>query len=265
MNSQKLVKTRLGDLLLKKKLITENQLQEAINAQKTSHLQLGAILIALNYVTQKQINHALKVQHKLRNAVLSSILSVSPFIFMSAVDAAPKTSSSFEKKEPNGGGYKRVKGGKDVIVVEEPVAEDPVIEPLPEDPITEEPVIEPLPEDPIAEEPVIEPLPEAPVAEPLPEEPVEPVIDVGGTVRLTWDYPQYREDGSDLEIHEIQSFRVYMVSEEGDVGMMHEVDGLDTSYDYGNVAQGAHYFVITTVDIDGIESDFSEMINVSIL
>ena len=84
-------------------------------------------------------------------------------------------------------------------------------------------------------------------------------------MQLSWDYPQYRMDGSDLELYEIQSFRIYMISEEGEVDTMHEVDGVNTSYNYEDVSPGIHYFVMTMVDSDGQESDFSEMISVSVL
>ena len=132
-----------------------------------------------------------------------------------------------------------------------------IIEPIPEEPLVDEPDLEPIPEQPTAEEPDLEP-----DLEPIPE---EPPTDMGGTVQLSWDYPQYRMDGSDLELYEIQSFRIYMVSEDGEVDMMHEVDGVNTSYNYEDVSPGIHYFVMTMVDTDGQESDFSEMISVSVL
>ena len=58
MSTHQKVKTRLGDLLLEKGLITEEQLHLAIQIQKTDQLQLGEILVANGWVTKRQINKA---------------------------------------------------------------------------------------------------------------------------------------------------------------------------------------------------------------
>ena len=64
-------------------------------------------------------------------------------------------------------------------IVEEPVVEEPVEEPVIEEPVVEEPVEEPVIEEPVVEEPVEEPVLEEPVVEEIVEEPVieEPVVE----------------------------------------------------------------------------------------
>ncbi|MCW8875618.1 MAG: GspE/PulE family protein [Kangiellaceae bacterium] len=50
-----LKKVRLGDLLVEKKVITEKQLEDALNEQKTNRQRLGKLLVSLGYVDEKQL------------------------------------------------------------------------------------------------------------------------------------------------------------------------------------------------------------------
>ena len=52
-------KIRLGDVLVKKGIIDENQLQTALSRQREQGKMLGEMVIALGYATQKDINEAL--------------------------------------------------------------------------------------------------------------------------------------------------------------------------------------------------------------
>ena len=52
-------KVRLGDVLVKKGIIDENQLQTALSRQREQGKMLGEMVIALGYATQKDINEAL--------------------------------------------------------------------------------------------------------------------------------------------------------------------------------------------------------------
>lgn len=49
------LKLRLGDLLVKESIISEEQLIHALNMQKNTHRKLGDSLIDLNYITEKQL------------------------------------------------------------------------------------------------------------------------------------------------------------------------------------------------------------------
>ena len=66
MNSQKFVqpKIKLGKLLLKNNLITENQLERALEIQKTTGQKLGEILVSKNYITVEDLNEVLDLQKK---------------------------------------------------------------------------------------------------------------------------------------------------------------------------------------------------------
>ncbi|WP_196139759.1 GspE/PulE family protein [Aliikangiella sp. G2MR2-5] len=57
-----LKKVRLGDLLVEKSVITEKQLQDALNEQKTNRLRLGKLLVNLGYVDEKQLLELLAEQ-----------------------------------------------------------------------------------------------------------------------------------------------------------------------------------------------------------
>ena len=65
-------------------------------------------------------------------------------------------------------------------MLEEPLIEEPLMEPVLEEPLIEEPLMEPVLEEPLIEEPVIEPLIEESLIEPVMEEPLteEPPMDM---------------------------------------------------------------------------------------
>ena len=291
MTSQKPVKTRLGDILLAKGLITDDQLQSAIHAQKASQLPLGEILIQNKWVSQWQIKRALRTQSNLRNAVLTSILSLSPLALVgcgSGGSTTPESTTSVEQvidasqvnaDQSISEGSSVVSGSNDLsaddqtVVVNRPIINSPpdnqsstvedglfiVVDST--DSSTEEPAIEAsTPEEEATLEPPIV------VEEPVVNDPVivEEEVAVLGIVELSWDYPEKRMDGSDFNVYEIQGFKIYQLSSEGDVDNVYDVDGLDTDYTVENLEQGEYFFAITVVDIDGLESVFSEAISVPI-
>jgi len=55
-------KARLGDLLVSNGVITENQLQEALEMQRNTHQKLGEILVQLEYVQEDQLTTVLSDQ-----------------------------------------------------------------------------------------------------------------------------------------------------------------------------------------------------------
>ncbi|WLQ12308.1 immunoglobulin domain-containing protein [Hahella aquimaris] len=94
-------KTRLGDLLLERNLITQEQLERAMSLQKTSHKKLGEILVEEHLVSDRQIRRTLKIQRNLRRTVLTSVLTLSPLFLAGCggatpASAAPKTQTSTE-------------------------------------------------------------------------------------------------------------------------------------------------------------------------
>lgn len=66
MSTQRFVppKIKLGNLLLKNNLITENQLERALEIQKTTGQKLGEILISRHYISEEDLNEILDLQKK---------------------------------------------------------------------------------------------------------------------------------------------------------------------------------------------------------
>jgi type IV pilus assembly protein PilB len=59
---KRLISKQLGELLLDRKIISEQQLQRALNIQKEKGGLLGSILVLLSYATEEQIAQALTTQ-----------------------------------------------------------------------------------------------------------------------------------------------------------------------------------------------------------
>jgi len=76
--------SRLGDLLIERKLLTSDQLEEAICLQKGSHLKLGEVLVSSNLVTPRQLKRTLKIQTELRKTILTTFMCLVPFQYASA-------------------------------------------------------------------------------------------------------------------------------------------------------------------------------------
>jgi len=74
---EKMAKRKLiGHILLEKKLVTEDQIKEAMDLQKTSGKPLGNLLVELGYITSNLITEALNIAQK-REEQLAQLLSVS--------------------------------------------------------------------------------------------------------------------------------------------------------------------------------------------
>lgn len=204
MSEHQQVKTRLGDLLVERGLITQDQLLEAVQEQKDSDLQLGEILVKKGWVSKRHVRKTLRVQSKLRNVILTSILSFSPIIMVGCGGG--------------GGGGQASESGS------------------------------------IAEQQLVQSDNSAAIA-----------ADNDSTIHLSWDYPVERMDGSDLELYEIDGFRIYQLDAEGNVGAMHVIEGLETEYDVTGLDDGEYHFAVTVVDSDGMESDFSDVITVTVI
>jgi hypothetical protein len=244
MSSNQKLKTRLGDLLVERGLITQDQLLLAIQEQKTNQLQIGEILVKNGWISNRQIRKTLRVQSKLRNAILTSILSFSPLVLVGCGGGGASQVNSDEAAisqqaiSPN-----QNKLGNNIPDSPEPTETASGFETLGSTQPTE------------TSESSGDILP---LGNPI-------NADNGATIHLSWDYPLERVDGSDLEVYEIDSFRVYQLDENGDVGNMHVIDGLETEHDIEGLDDGEYHFAVTVVDIDGMESNYSEVLTVSVL
>jgi len=81
----------------------------------------------------------------------------------------------------------------------------------------------------------------------------------GAAISLSWTAPYEREDGTPISMSEIAGYRVYYGTAQGDY--TEQVDVADSStmeVTLNNVAAGTYYIVVTTYDMDGRESGYSE-------
>ena len=87
---------------------------------------------------------------------------------------------------------------------------------------------------------------------------------VNGTlqnVTLSWVAPVEREDGTPISMSEIAGYRIYYGETEGDYTNVVDVYGSDTMrVTLKELPAVTHYIVVTTFDMDGSESAFSETI-----
>ncbi|KZY29501.1 MULTISPECIES: hypothetical protein [unclassified Oleiphilus] len=263
--TQQTEKTRLGDILLDKGLINETQLNEAIASQQGTDLPLGQILVDKGWLSRRQIDQALKVQSKLRSAIVSSIISLSPLALVGCGSAATSDEEPVEiqqVEEPGGqeaqgnseeasndssdnssdagdtGGS--VVGGQDDSGSDDQQAGSGESQSGSSDSSGSDNEGSSDATDGQEQEASL------------------------GAIEFSWAYPSQRADGSDFEVYEIQGFRIYQVAGNGEVDTVHEVDGLDTSYIVTELADGDYHFAITVVDTDGLESDLSDSISVTI-
>jgi len=84
-------------------------------------------------------------------------------------------------------------------------------------------------------------------------------------IALSWIAPVEREDGTPISMAEIAGYRVYYGTSQGDYP--NEVDIADSStmqVALSNLVSGTYYIVVTSYDVDGRESGFSQVVTTSI-
>lgn len=86
------------------------------------------------------------------------------------------------------------------------------------------------------------------------------------TRRLTWDAPLSREDGTSLYPGEIDGYRIYYKLKRGgdEFQSISLDDPMNTSLSLADFAPGLYQFAISTVDIDGLESRRSAVVQVDV-
>jgi hypothetical protein len=82
-------RSRLGQILIEKKLISQEQLDAAIRAQAQSGRRLGEILADMKLITQAQVRGAVRRQRSLRMAAALATALLGPLHAYAAVAAAP--------------------------------------------------------------------------------------------------------------------------------------------------------------------------------
>lgn len=84
-------------------------------------------------------------------------------------------------------------------------------------------------------------------------------------LKLTWVAPSEREDNTGLSLSEIAGYRIYYGTEKGNYQNQFEVnDGSAQQTQIAGVPSGAYYLVMTTIDVDGRESSYSQEVVVTI-
>jgi len=58
-------KVALGELMLKRGLVTTEQLEEALRRQRANHRFIGEILVEMGAITRLDVTRMLELQHKL--------------------------------------------------------------------------------------------------------------------------------------------------------------------------------------------------------
>ena len=96
-------KSRLGQLLIDKGLVTTAQLDSAIKLQLTGNKRLGEIFIEQGVLTERQLNKALKKQTNLRLTATLVAALLSPFQMASAdINRQQAHSSVSQLQAPHG-------------------------------------------------------------------------------------------------------------------------------------------------------------------
>jgi hypothetical protein len=95
-------KSRLGQLLIDKGLVTTAQLDSAIKLQLTGNKRLGEIFIEQGVLTERQLNKALKKQTNLRLTATLVAALLSPFQMASADINRQQTPSISQVQTPHG-------------------------------------------------------------------------------------------------------------------------------------------------------------------
>ena len=86
----------------------------------------------------------------------------------------------------------------------------------------------------------------------------------GATSGLSWTAPSEREDGTVLPLSAIAGFRIYYGIKTGVYHSQIDVnDHTATQAQLTSLPSGKYFFVITTIDTDGRESEFSHEVEMT--
>lgn len=77
-----------------------------------------------------------------------------------------------------------------------------------------------------------------------------------GSAILSWTAPTTNEDGSALTL---SGFNIYQGASSGNLQALATVDAVTLAYTVNNLASGMYYFAVTAVDVNGVESAYSNI------
>jgi fibronectin type 3 domain-containing protein len=80
-----------------------------------------------------------------------------------------------------------------------------------------------------------------------------PAGPVERVVSLSWDVPTQREDGSNLSLDEIQSYKIYSGTNPNSLSAVANVNDPSQKSYSDTLQEGTYYYAISTVTQDGLE------------
>lgn len=87
-----------------------------------------------------------------------------------------------------------------------------------------------------------------------------------GVLRLSWTAPVSRSDGSPLRLSEIDGFHIYLgKAPNAYTSQVNVANGAAQSVTVTKLAPGTYYLVMTTYDMNGLESGYSPVISKTVL
>jgi hypothetical protein len=82
-------------------------------------------------------------------------------------------------------------------------------------------------------------------------------------ITLSWIAPSEREDNKPISLSEIAGYRIYYGTTENDYPNSVEIDdGNAESYTFRGLSTGIYFFVLTTLDTEGRESQYSDAVQI---
>lgn len=92
----------------------------------------------------------------------------------------------------------------------------------------------------------------------------DPIPIINPVPTISWVAPSEREDGTPILLSEIAGYRIYYGTSVGEYSNpINILDGAATAAELDSLSlSGSYYIVITTVDLDGRESRFSQEVSI---
>ena len=84
-------------------------------------------------------------------------------------------------------------------------------------------------------------------------------------INLSWVAPAEREDNSSMSLSEVAGYQVFYGMAQGQYSSSIVInDGTAVGYTFTDLPAGTYYFVVTTIDTEGRESQFSPEVTIVI-